>query len=326
MRTTTPAPANRISSFILFATVAAAPLPFGSTDPVAIAFWCIVLGLGAIFVSPRNLRREHLPLLGLAVMVTLAYAFVLHEQLAARPWIASPNSLWRQSAESLDIPIEPSVSIARNEPFLALGAPLANMLALICSFIICIDRDRARQLLLVIAWSGVAYAVYGIAAYLIDPTHVLWREAPALHTLSSTFNYRSTAAVYFGLCAVLWLLFVLQHLRRSLPLDSIYWRMAPHLLLSEVPIRSLIMLLICVVAMLMTYSRSGVVLSFMALALAFFGFFYRDLQRRRWVAAGLLISGLLLLFFSRFWGAMLPTGLKWRGLSIKAALKPTARH
>jgi O-antigen ligase len=226
-------------------------------------------------------------------MVTLAYAFVLHEQLAARPWIASPNSLWRQSAESLNIPIEPVVSIARNEPLLALGAPLANMLALICSFIICIDRDRARQLLLVIAWSGVAYAVYGITAYLIDPTHVLWREAPASHTLSSTFNYRSTAAVYFGLCAVLWLLFVLQHLRRRLPLDSVYWRMAPHLLLSEVPILSLIMLLVCVVAVLMTYSRSGVVLSFMALAIAFFGFFYRNLKRRRWVAGGLLASALL---------------------------------
>jgi O-antigen ligase len=225
-------------------------------------------------------------------MVTLAYAFVLHEQLAARPWIASPNSLWRQSAESLNIAIKPSVSVARNEPFLALGAPLANMLALVCSFIICIDRHRAQQLLLVVAWSGVAYAVYGIAAYLIDPTHVLWRQAPALHTLSSTFNYRSTAAVYFGLCSVLWLLFVLQHLRRSLPLDSVYWGMAPHLLLSQVPIRSLIMLLICVVAMLMTYSRSGVVLSFMAFALAFFSFFYRDLQRRRWVVAGVVMSGL----------------------------------
>ena len=45
--------------------------------------------------------------------------------------------------------------------------------------------------------------------------------------------------------------------------------------------------------MLMTYSRSGVVLSFVALALAFFGFFYRDLQRRRWVAAGLVMSGLV---------------------------------
>ena len=91
------------------------------------------------------------------------------------------------------------------------------MLAVICSFIVCIDRDRARQLVLVIAWSGVAYAVYGIAAYLIDPTHILWRDAPTPgnRVLTSTFNYRSTAAVYFGLCAVVWLLFVLQHFRRA---------------------------------------------------------------------------------------------------------------
>ena len=82
MTTVTLAPSNRISSLILFVTVAAAPFPFGSTDPAAIAFWCIVLGLGVIVVSPRRLRRDHLPLLGLAVIVTLAFAFVLHEQLA----------------------------------------------------------------------------------------------------------------------------------------------------------------------------------------------------------------------------------------------------
>ena len=285
------APANRISSFTLFAAVAAAPLPFGSTDPAVIAFWCIVLGLGVIFVSPRKLRREHVPLLGLAVIVTLAYAFVLHEQLAARPWIASPHALWRESAETLGISIEPSVSIARNQPLLALGAPLANMLCLVCSFIVCIDRDRARQLLRVIAWSGAAYAVYGIAAFLIDPTHILWREAPS-RNLTSTFNYRSTAAVYFGLCAVLWLLFVLQHLRRRLPLDSFYWRSAPRLVISEMPVLSLMILFVCVTAILMTKSRAGVLLSFMALAVAFVSFFYRDLRRRRRIAAASLVGGL----------------------------------
>jgi O-antigen ligase len=224
--------------------------------------------------------------------VSLASAFVLHEQIAARPWIASPLPLWRDSAEALGIPIKPFVSIARNQPFFALGAPLANMLALICSFIICIDRTRARQLLQVIAWSGVAYAVYGIAAYLIDPSHVLWREAPQLHTLSSTFNYRSTAAVYFGSCGVLWLLFSLEHLRRHLPLDSVYWRGARSLLLSEMPILPVTMFFVCLTALLMTKSRAGTVLSFMAFILGFAGFFYRDLRRRGWIIAALLIGGL----------------------------------
>jgi O-antigen ligase len=303
MTTAALAPSNRISSFILFVTAAAVPFPFGSTDPAAVAFWCIALGLGAVFVSPRRLRREHIPLLGLALIVTLAAAFVLHEQLAARPWIASPFPLWRESAEALGVPIEPSVSITRNQPLFALGAPLANMLALICSFIVCIDPARARQLLQVIAWSGVAYAVYGIAAYLIDPTHVLWREAPLGHTLSSTFSYRSTAAVYFGSCAVLWLLFSLEHLRRHLPLDSIYWRSAPNLLLSELPILPIIMLFICLTALVMTKSRGGTMLSFMALVLAFAAFFYRDLRRRRRIAAALIIGGLTALALLETLGA-----------------------
>src|SRR3974390_1935723 len=130
MTTATRAPSNRIASFLLFFTVAAVPFPFGSISRTAIAVWCIVLGLGVIFASPRRLRQEHLPLLGLAAIVTLAYAFVLHEQLAARPWIASPNPLWAESAEALGIPINPSASSTRNEPFFSLGAPLANMLAL----------------------------------------------------------------------------------------------------------------------------------------------------------------------------------------------------
>jgi O-antigen ligase len=300
MTTVTRLPANRISSLILFVTVAVAPFPFGSTEPAAIAFWCIVLGLGVIVLSLRRLRREHLPLLGLAVIVTLAYAFVLHEQLAARPWIARPHPLWHEAAETLGIPITPFVSIARNEPFFALGAPLANMLAVICSFMVCIDRDRARQLLIVVAWSGVAYAIYGIATYLVDPTHTLWRESNG--RVTSTFINRNTAADYFGSCAVLWLLLVLQQLRRRLPLDSIYWKTAPRLVLLELPILSIMMLFICLAAMLMTDSRAGIVFSIVALVFAFAGFFYRDLRRRSWFGVALLLGGIAALVFFEVFG------------------------
>jgi O-antigen ligase len=316
---------NRISSLILFVTVAGAPFPFGSTAPTAIAFWCIVLGLGVVVASPRSLRREHLPLLGLAVIVILAYAFVLHEQLAARPWIASPHPLWREAAEALGVPIAPSVSIARNEPFFALGAPLANMLAVICSFIVCLDRDRARQLILVIAWSSVAYAVYGIASFLIDPTHILWREKIAYReVLTSTFINRNTAAVYFGSCAVLWLLILSQHLRRRLPSGPIHWRSVPRWLLSEMPrsiVLSFAMLLLCVAAMLMTNSRAGIVLSLMALVVAFVGYFYRDLPRRFGVAAALAIGGLIALLVLQILGGNVSGRFDTQGLSDEGRLE-----
>lgn len=324
MTTVTGAPSNRISSFILFVTVAAAPLPFGSTDPAAIAFWCIVLGLCVIAASPRRLRREHLPLLGLVAIVILAYAFVLREQLAARPWIASSHPLWGEAAKALGIPIAPSVSIARNEPFFALGAPLANMLAGICSFIVCIDRDRARQLLLVIAWSGVAYAAYGISSYLIDPFHILWREKEAYRdVLTSTFINRNTAAVYFGSCSVLWLLFLSQQVRRRLPPGPIYWRGVPRWLLSEMPrpvLLSFTMLLLCLVAMLMTNSRAGIVLSLVALVVAFVGFFHRNLPRRGGVAAALVIGGLIALGLLQILGGNVTGRFEAQGLSDEGRL------
>src|SRR5690242_6070566 len=101
-------PKNQVASFLLFLTIAAAPFPFGSTAPSAIAAWCIVLGLGAIALSPLNLRKQHLPLVGVVVVIVLAYAFVLHEQLAAHPWIAPFDPIWKASAEMLQTDIAPS--------------------------------------------------------------------------------------------------------------------------------------------------------------------------------------------------------------------------
>jgi len=149
-----PARPNRISSFILFAAVALAPLPFGSADPPTIAFWCIVLGLGAITVSPRDLHKVQLVFLAGVGFLAAAYAFVLHEQLSAHPWIAAPHPLWREASEALGMQLEPSVSLARNQPYFALGAPLAAVLSLIIALIVCADRDRARQFLKWLAWSG----------------------------------------------------------------------------------------------------------------------------------------------------------------------------
>ncbi len=293
---------NRISTFLLFATVAAAPLPYSSTNFPAIAFWCIVLGIAAITVSPRGLRSDQFVLLGLVAIVIAAYGLVLHEQLSATPWFAAPHPLWREASEALGMPIEPSVSIARNQPFFALGASLADVLALICSFVVCSDRNRARQLLKVVAWSGAAYAIYGIAAFLIDPTKVLWWEKQAYReVLTSTFINRNAAAVFFGSCSIVWLLLLCERIRRQFSSGSIHWKTVLSWLLSKMPrnvVISLAMLFVCLAAMFMTGSRAGVVLSLMMLVIAFATFFYRDLPRRSAVlvviVAGAAVSVVLL--------------------------------
>ncbi len=319
MTTVGRAPSNRVSSLLLFVTVAAAPFPFGSTDPAAIAFWCVVLGVGVVTASTLGLRKEHTPLIALAVTVILAYAFVLHEHLGARPWIAPPHPLWGDAARTLGSAIAPSASIARNQAFFWLGAPLANMLAVICSFLVCIDRDRARQLSLIIAWSGAAYAIYGIVAYLIDPTFILWREKLGYRSvLTATFVNRNTAAVYFGSCAVLWILILSQHLRRQLPQGRIFWRGVPQILLFEMPrpvILSMTMLLLCLTAMLMTSSRAGIVLSLVSVVVAFVIYFYRDLPRASGILAALGIGVFIALLFLQILGGKVSGRFDTEGLS-----------
>jgi O-antigen ligase len=291
---------NRISSLILFAVVALAPFPFGSTDPATIAFWCIVLGAALITVSPRALNGHQLALLALAVAITAAYGVVLHEQLSSHPWIAAPHPLWKEAAQALGTELEPSAAIARNQPFFALGAPLAAMMALILSFVVCADRHQARRLLQVVAWSGAAYAAFGIFSYLLDPTKILWREKQAYTAvLTATFINHNTAAVYFGSCSVVWLLLLCDQIRQRLPGGAIKWKSVPDRLLSDMPRRIIVsfsLLFLCLAAMFMTGSRAGVVLSLMALVLAFTLFFRRDLpQRSGRVTAIVAASGIALI-------------------------------
>jgi O-Antigen ligase len=312
---------SAIPAYILFFVVAFAPLPFGSYDKGTVAVWCGVLGLAACSTSLSNfqLRRGHLLLLGGIGLIIFFYAFVLHEQLAVHPWIANPHPIWAQTSKVLGVDIVPSVSIVRGEPFFALGPTIACVLALVCGLIVGTDRERARQLLHVIAWSGAVYAIYGILSYLIDPTVLLWREKRFyIGNLTGTFVNRNTAAAYFGSCAVVWFALLLEQARRHLRMDKIVWKKVPARLLTATP-RSLIisfsMLFLCLMAMFLTSSRAGVVLSLLALIVTFIVYFRRDLPPRSgiWIALG--ASGFVTLLLLQFLGGAVSNRFDVQGLA-----------
>jgi hypothetical protein len=117
------------------------------------------------------------------VIVVCDYLVALHEQVATRPWLSAPLPVWQAAADALGSPLPQSVAMVRGQPIVALGSPLAAVLCLLVSFIVCVDRKRAYQLLHVVAWSGSAYAIYRIAAFLIDPSKVLWLKKQAYLTV-----------------------------------------------------------------------------------------------------------------------------------------------
>lgn len=278
----------KVASWLLLAAVALAPLPFGSTEPTAIAFWCVVLGVCLALAPVRELSSGQLALALAAGVIIVAYALVLHEQLAERPWLARADRIWQGAENALGVPLRPSVSIARDQPWYALGRPLACMLAIACGFLIGAEEVRALQLMKVIGWSGAAYAAYGIFAHLVDPTHILGLEKKAyLASVTGTFINRNTAAAYFGSCAVVWSLLLWERVRLELPRGPLDSRAVTERLLIAAPREMWIrfaMMLLCISAMFMTGSRAGVVLSLLALVLAFSAYFGRHLGSGRLIA------------------------------------------
>lgn len=280
------------ATFILFFVVAGAPFPFGSTNDLSIAFWCLCLGTALIFAPTRDLRKPHVWMIAGIGVIVAAYAFVLHEQLSDHPWVAPFQPIWKQASDLLGMPIAPSASIVKNEAFFALGAPLANILAILLGITVGADRERARRMLWVIAISGALYALYGVASFLIEPTMILWRDKQFyLGSVTGTFINRNTAAAYFGSCAVIWMLLILEDVRRRLPERHIEWRRLS-LDLRAIPpceiLPQLGALLICVMAMFMTTSRAGVGLSLLAMIVAATVFLRKDLPRRTgiWISLG----------------------------------------
>lgn len=308
-----------IAPWVLFAVTALAPLPFGSTDPTAIAFWCIALGICLVFAPVHPLEGGKWALVVLAGLVLAAYAFVLHEQLAAHPWLATPHPIWGQAQAALGVPLEPSVSIARHQPLFALGGPIVCMLAISCGFLVGADAARARQLMKVIAWSGSASAAYGVLSHVFDPTHILWRYKEAyLDSVTSTFINRNTAGAYFGSCAVVWVLLLCEQVRLEMPRGPLEWRATLTGLLSSPSKKFVVafaMLFLCLTAMFMTGSRGAVVLSMVALILAVVMFFRRDLPRRSGLVTALFGGGAAALILIQLMGANVNARFDLQGLA-----------
>jgi O-antigen ligase len=317
---------NRVSAVLLFTTVVLAPLLFGSTDKTVVAAWCVVLGAAVALASPRRLSRAQLIPLAVLAVLLVAYLLVLHEQLANRSWSGvAPNSIWDDAAHLLHVPLAQSISVVRDEAFLAVGAPLAAMLAFASSYLICNDRHRADQLLRVVAWSGACYAVLGIILFVIDPTRILWREKTAyMSSLTATFINRNTAAVYFGSCSVVCFLLLQQGLNSQvhatgLTVKQVLTSAVVHLRRDLV--QPFFMLLVCVTAMLMTGSRAGVVFSLIGLIVAFVAFYRRRWARARSLFVALAVASAVALVLLQTFGGGVGNRFNENGISDSARLE-----
>lgn len=294
---------NLIPAWILHFAVAIAPLPFGSKSSIAIAAWCLLLGIGTALLSMGHLRPQQMWIVVGLLGIVAGYSFVLHEQLADRPWTAPYHPIWKMVADAIDPALRPSASIVRNQALYALGPTLVNLMVLLLGVAVGASRVRARQVLVVVAYSGGVYALYGIFSFLIEPNMILWQEKRAyLDSVTGTFINRNTAALYFGSCSVLLMLLLIEKVRQNFPNRHIVWRQLGPKQWRRLSWKDLaaplLMLWVCLVAMFLTESRAGVGLSLLAIIMATTVCLRRELPRRTGImlvpVLGVVVAALLL--------------------------------
>ncbi|MET4344197.1 O-antigen ligase family protein [Bradyrhizobium sp. RT9a] len=295
----TEGPLGAISRFFATAVFVLAPLPLGSLDLAWICFWNFLLVCSLLTADLSAVsRRNAMLLIPLAVAIAAVVVIV-----ALQTW-SDPSSesaaVWELPRRFFGLVLPDRLSVTARGTWLAFGSVLLLSLAFTRAVILASDAGAARSLLRILAWAGCLYALYGILAELIAPDMVLFRQKEAyLGFATGTFVNRNTAATFWGSCALLFLVPLLRtmHRQEGGPPEQPDWRSRLEQILSA-PVALGAGFAICTIALAMTGSRAGLLLSVGTFVLAIILYLVPlELGRsRKWlVLGGSAAAGLVLL-------------------------------
>lgn len=292
---------HSLPAFLMFAILAIAPFPFGSVSPVAISALCGFAGLAIAGLALRPIALPAPLAFGAAVLVLIvAYSTVVLLQLVPRqPGDALIHPIWAEAGDLLGQQLAGSASIARSQPFFAVGTPLLTLMLFVGGYMCGADDRLARRLIQTVAWAGGCYAMFAIGSFAIEPSMVLWEEKIAYTTsLTGTFTNRNAAAVYFGSIAIIWLVIFFQRLESKRRRRSRHYRPSrdwSKLRRFGVP---LIFFAVCLIAALLTSSRAGVACTVVGLLVVFVPAFRKTLARpsRKWLVLGGVVFTILMIY------------------------------
>ncbi|WP_143046891.1 O-antigen ligase family protein [Bradyrhizobium erythrophlei] len=268
-----------------------------------------------------RLRGSQLAILAMTALLTALAMLVLHEQSAVRPWLGvAPNALWAEAGKLLPAELPPAVTIARNQPFYSVGVGIVCLLSFAIGVVLGANRALARGLLRAVAVAGLLYAILGIFTFAIDPTRIylLHEKQAHLEWLTSPFVNRNTAGIYYGCCALIWLLYGCELIERHWPSRR---TSLPRLLARlDMPARRRLAghasgWLTCLLAMFLTGSRGGVGISLLAAVVAAAIFFRSRMPRRYGLIMALCVGSLVALALLQLLGGGVGARFSTIGLS-----------
>lgn len=274
-----------------------APLPLGSVDLAWVCIWMALLA-----ASLATARVDHSCKADLWFMMPILAAIAA---IALIVWIqVSPNAIaelqdpaWGNARELAGLDVPGRISPTQAAPWLGFGYYLLFALGLSRAYLLAIDGWQAHKLLKLLAYAGVCYALYGIFSQLLLPDTLLWRHKEFyLQYATGTFVNRNTAATFWGSCGLVLLIMLV----RSILHKSDDPRPARIGFLDR-PATQAIGCAICLVAVGMTGSRAGILITVLSMVCAVV-LYLAPLDRGEWslwtsvrnsVAVGVMLLALV---------------------------------
>jgi O-antigen ligase len=304
---TRPIPArnaiHRVREVGMIATLAWAPLPFGSARPWAWDLLGILalalLGLSEAYEAMRPSRSDMLkPLLPALLMGGLVMAWIIFQSL---PWdlFGLHHPLWDRASEVLGRPLAASLSIDREASRVHLFRLLTYAAFFIAAWQIGRRPEAAHRLLRAFAVIATVYALYGLVEFVSPVPRILWFVKEAYVTdVTATFVNRNSFATFAGLSVVAHLVLIADVLARKTDMRS---RRSFLLSLADSLLGDakwlVLGLVVCGGALLMSHSRGGLISALSAVAVLMVLVLAAPAARAPWRVwfAGIGIAGLAII-------------------------------
>lgn len=197
--------------YLLLLLVILAPLPLGSNREwswTLCAFLVSALTLSWLALSlfqPQNISLSLNPAIITLFLAVCAWALL---QTAAWTPSASHHPLWQMAGETLNQDLPGRITVSTEDSLTALMRLLSYGLVFFLSFQFGRSRERAFSAFRILAFAGLAYAIYGLITYWSGSGSLLLFKDEAFKVdVRSTFVNRNSFATYAGLtllCAMAW--------------------------------------------------------------------------------------------------------------------------
>lgn len=255
---------GKISNALASAVFILAPLPLGSVDLAWVCIWTSLLAASLVTARVNHSCKADLWFITPILAAIATIALIVWIQVLPNVLSNLQDPAWSNARELTGMDVPSHISPTQSVPWLSFGYYLLFALGLSRAYLLAIDGWQAHKLLKLVAYAGVCYALYGIFAQLLLPDMLLWRQKEFyLDYATGTFVNRNTAATFWGSCGLILLIMLLRSiLHRS---DDPH---QPRTAFLERPATLATCSVICLVAVGMTGSRAGILITVLSMVCA----------------------------------------------------------